>query len=281
MTLGVLEGKDLFDVLGIGFREDSYSDLLANYFRSDLRGADEFLRQSFNKQPPLFPVRVVKTRLALALEDGRRAMPDLVFFCGEDEDDIREIYWIEAKIEASEGKGQTRTYEKAMLEEANNKGADRVVGGFLTLDGREPDSTVETVTYESLRNILRPELPAFEEYPWMQQAVAALRRRLADYYVTKEKVEHGPIEGKQTLGGFLKQARGLIPNFCAEHGMEPLLIHSGGHAHPEDLAELVRRLAPKAVVPIHTEAAEQFAKTMSNVRVVDDGEAIEIGSLIG
>jgi mRNA degradation ribonuclease J1/J2 len=60
--------------------------------------------------------------------------------------------------------------------------------------------------------------------------------------------------------------------------VEPLLIHSGGHAHPENLAELVHRLAPKAVAPIHTEAAAQFAETMSNVRVVDDREAVEIAS---
>jgi len=80
--------------------------------------------------------------------------------------------------------------------------------------------------------------------------------------------------------GYLKKG-GPIPTFCAEHGMDPLLIHSGGHAHPEDLAELVRRLAPKAVVPIHTEAAAQFAQIMPNVHVIDDGEAVEIGSLIG
>ncbi len=80
--------------------------------------------------------------------------------------------------------------------------------------------------------------------------------------------------------GYLKKG-GPIPTFCAEHGVEPLLIHSGGHAHPEDLVELVRRLAPKAVVPIHTEAAAQFAQIMPNVHVIDDGEAVEIGSLIG
>ena len=80
--------------------------------------------------------------------------------------------------------------------------------------------------------------------------------------------------------GYLKKG-GPIPTFCAEHGVEPLLIHSGGHAHPEDLAELVRHLMPKVVVPIHTEAAAQFAQIMPNVHVIDDGEAVEISSLIG
>jgi len=80
--------------------------------------------------------------------------------------------------------------------------------------------------------------------------------------------------------GYLKKG-GPVPAFCEKHGMEPLLIHSGGHAHPEDLARLVRCLAPKAVVPIHTEAAAQFPEIMPNVCMVDDGETVEIDSLMG
>jgi hypothetical protein len=33
-------------------------------------------------------------------------------------------------------------------------------------------------------------------------------------------------------------------------------------------------------VPIHTEAASQFAAFIPNVRVVTDGEAVEVASLI-
>jgi len=58
------------------------------------------------------------------------------------------------------------------------------------------------------------------------------------------------------------------------------IIHSGGHAHPEDLADLAHRLHARAVVPIHTEAALQFAALISNVRVVNDREPVEIASLI-
>ncbi|MEK7678983.1 MAG: MBL fold metallo-hydrolase RNA specificity domain-containing protein, partial [Deltaproteobacteria bacterium] len=78
--------------------------------------------------------------------------------------------------------------------------------------------------------------------------------------------------------GYLKKDS-PVSRFCYEQGIEPVLIHSGGHAHPEDLAGLVNRLRPKAVVPIHTEAASQFADIMSNVRVLRDGEAAEITSL--
>jgi ribonuclease J len=82
-------------------------------------------------------------------------------------------------------------------------------------------------------------------------------------------------------GGYLKKG-GAVPRFCDEYGIEPVLIHSGGHAHPEDLVNLVARLRPKAVVPIHTEAAYQFKELMPNVnvRVANDGEAVAVASLI-
>jgi ribonuclease J len=79
--------------------------------------------------------------------------------------------------------------------------------------------------------------------------------------------------------GYLDKG-GPVPSFCAEHSIDPLVIHSGGHAHPEDLADLASRIHPGAVVPIHTEAASQFAAFISNVRVVTDGEAVEVASLI-
>jgi hypothetical protein len=80
--------------------------------------------------------------------------------------------------------------------------------------------------------------------------------------------------------GYLKKG-GAIPAFCAERGIEPLLVHSGGHAHPEDLATLVRRMGPKVVVPIHTEAAGLFAALMPNVRLLEDGVTAEVGELVG
>ncbi len=79
--------------------------------------------------------------------------------------------------------------------------------------------------------------------------------------------------------GYLKKG-GPVPSFYDENGIEPYIIHSGGHAHPEDLADLACRLHSRAVVPIHTEAAPKFADFIQNVRVVNDGEAVEVASLI-
>jgi ribonuclease J len=79
--------------------------------------------------------------------------------------------------------------------------------------------------------------------------------------------------------GYLKKG-GPIPTFCAKHGIEPLLIHSGGHAHPADLADLVRRLCPAVVVPIHTEAPLQFDGLMPNVRPLADGVSVDVDDLL-
>jgi ribonuclease J len=81
-------------------------------------------------------------------------------------------------------------------------------------------------------------------------------------------------------GGYLQKG-GPVPEFCTRRGIEPVLVHSGGHAHPEDLARLVNRLQPKVVVPIHTEAASRYGDLMHDVRLVRDGEPVEVASLTG
>lgn len=80
-------------------------------------------------------------------------------------------------------------------------------------------------------------------------------------------------------GGYLKKG-GPVQGFCWEHNIEPVLIHSGGHAHPEDLVRLAKSLRPKVVVPIHTEAASMFKEMMTNVRGLNDGEGTDLALLL-
>jgi ribonuclease J len=102
-------------------------------------------------------------------------------------------------------------------------------------------------------------------------ATAALLKKLGSYV--------RPAVVWSQWSGYLKKG-GAVPRYCGENGIKIDTIHSGGHAHPEDLASLVKRMQPKAVVPIHTEAAAQFSKLMPNVRLVNDHVAVEIASLI-
>ena len=88
--------------------------------------------------------------------------------------------------------------------------------------------------------------------------------------------------GTMTRPGEELRREGVLPDIDGLHaGSSPdvsALVLS--HAHPEDLADLACRLHARAVVPIHTEAAPQFADFIQNVRVVNDGEAVEVTSLI-
>ncbi|MDZ4179966.1 MAG: hypothetical protein U1E29_12170, partial [Coriobacteriia bacterium] len=78
--------------------------------------------------------------------------------------------------------------------------------------------------------------------------------------------------------GYLSRG-GPVPRYCADRGITPRVIHSGGHAHPDDLRELVRRLNPKVIVPIHTEAARVFPEMLPRVRIVPDGHAVMVRRL--
>ena len=78
--------------------------------------------------------------------------------------------------------------------------------------------------------------------------------------------------------GYLNKG-GAFLEFCGENHLKPLPIHSGGHAHPEDLVSLVRRLRPGVVVPIHTESAAKFKDLMPNVVEIEDGKVVEVASL--
>jgi len=49
------------------------------------------------------------------------------------------------------------------------------------------------------------------------------------------------------------------------------LAHTSGHCTAEDIAELVERVRPKRVVPVHTEHPELFRGLADNVLEVEAG----------
>jgi len=52
--------------------------------------------------------------------------------------------------------------------------------------------------------------------------------------------------------------------------------HTSGHIYIDDLVKLVNDIDPKMVVPIHTFEPELFHRHFNNVRVLDDGEELEL-----
>ena len=71
-----------------------------------------------------------------------------------------------------------------------------------------------------------------------------------------------------------------LRSFCETHGIDPLFIHTGGHAAQEDLQRLAAAVAPRAVVPIHTQHAARFDDLFSRVMQVPDGAPVEISEFV-
>lgn len=53
-------------------------------------------------------------------------------------------------------------------------------------------------------------------------------------------------------------------------------VHTSGHIHSADIAELVGQIKAKVVVPVHTFEPERFQSIAANVRILKDGETLEL-----
>ena len=52
--------------------------------------------------------------------------------------------------------------------------------------------------------------------------------------------------------------------------------HCSGHASKQDIIELVKKINPQVLIPIHTENADEFKKEHNNVLLPQKNAAIEI-----
>ena len=57
---------------------------------------------------------------------------------------------------------------------------------------------------------------------------------------------------------------------------ELIECHTSGHATVNDLVKLIGELAPRCIIPMHTERPERMRELVPNVRIVHDGEVIEL-----
>jgi ribonuclease J len=55
-------------------------------------------------------------------------------------------------------------------------------------------------------------------------------------------------------------------------------LHTSGHAKLADMTRLVKALDPEMVIPIHSFHPEKYKDYFPNVRLVEDGEAVALGS---
>ena len=64
--------------------------------------------------------------------------------------------------------------------------------------------------------------------------------------------------------------------YCAQKGLTIEQVHTSGHATAEDLKSFANALNPKALVPIHTFEPEKYSSLFKNVRMLRDGEELEV-----
>ena len=100
--------------------------------------------------------------------------------------------------------------------------------------------------------------------------------------------EFYPVDGQiiySMWDGYLKpkHADQALIDFIGGRPIEPL--HTSGHAYVETIARLIEAVDPKAIVPMHTERAEEFtsipefAPYKDRVRVLRDGQRLSLDTL--
>jgi ribonuclease J len=77
------------------------------------------------------------------------------------------------------------------------------------------------------------------------------------------------------LARFNLEPRGFSLDENGKPAFEPH-YHASGHASREDLTWVIDQVDPDVLIPVHTTGHEWFAETFEGVRVVRDGEKIEI-----
>lgn len=61
-----------------------------------------------------------------------------------------------------------------------------------------------------------------------------------------------------------------------EHDLEPIQLRASGHASGTEIQEMVDKIEPRVLVPVHTEKPELFENASGEVEVPVEGMEIEI-----
>jgi len=78
--------------------------------------------------------------------------------------------------------------------------------------------------------------------------------------------------------GYLDQSESLrnLKSYLEEKDVRIEELHTSGHATISKLTDLANALSPKMIIPIHTFHPEKFEDYFCNVRLVDNGEELDI-----
>jgi ribonuclease J len=78
--------------------------------------------------------------------------------------------------------------------------------------------------------------------------------------------------------GYFKKGNPLneMRAYFEAKGVRIEYLHTGGHAKKEDLVKMANTINPSMLIPIHSFHSEKFKDIFNNVRLVKDGEVLQI-----
>lgn len=187
---------DVFELLDVARREDSYSSVLVHALRASARLRDRFFAHAF-ADPPALHGHTVKLRHKL---QGKRAIDIVVLAL--DAEDRPWCLFVESKIDAGEGPRQTSEYLVAARAEAGDP--SRASGIFLTLGGERAGADgLPRLTHRELADWLESALVDFSYDPTLTFVV--------DAYCRRARAPRPVAMPGLALSDLLRHHRGLLP----------------------------------------------------------------------
>lgn len=105
-----------------------------------------------------------------------------------------------------------------------------------------------------------------------------------DFFELKELIDIKPPEGScyirsvtEPFDEEMQIEKQRADNWLRRFGLYPYeQIHCSGHASGKELEEIVRRISPRILIPIHTEHPHLFREFYKNTKIVKEGEAVSL-----
>ena len=70
--------------------------------------------------------------------------------------------------------------------------------------------------------------------------------------------------------------RTILENWMRHFNIKFHKAHCSGHASKSDLIEAIKKINPKVLIPVHTQAAEEFKKVHDKVKLINKSDKIEL-----
>lgn len=168
---------------------------------------------------------------------------------------------------ASQNIDRLVTFYKAARRAKRSMVIDRYTAATLAELHKLGNSLPTVRTHKSL-SICRPQEP--------QKTLMLVRPSMLAELAADDTIRNG-VFFYSLWNGYRSQPRQMqLEEFLSGRNVELVEAHTSGHADIETLQTLLKRVNPQKIIPIHTLFPEHFKEFSDRVRVVQDGEIVEL-----